>query len=65
MNRTEESKKNQIKLQNQIGISTEEKRQAMIVGMLADIADSLAILCDLYACANGIRMGHEDNADEK
>lgn len=54
LNRSKESKRNQLRLQDQFGIATEGKRQAMIVGLLSEIADSLAILCDLYAFKNQI-----------
>lgn len=56
MSRIIESKENQMRLQKQFGLALEEKRQAMMVGMLADIADSFALLCDMYAIANGINL---------
>ena len=69
MNRVSESKKNQFALQNKFGLATEEKRQSMIIGMLADIADSLALLCDMYAIAHKIKLvdciAEENNADSK
>ena len=64
MGRIIESKENQYRMQKQIGIATEEKRQVLLIGMLADIADSLAFLCDLYAIANGIKVETKEMGED-
>lgn len=64
MGRIIESKENQYRMQKQIGIATEEKRQVLLIGMLADIADSLALLCDLYAMANGIKLEAKEMGED-
>ena len=60
MSRIKESKDNQMRLQQKFGIITEDRRQSMIVGMLADIADSLALLCDLYSLVHGIKLDRHE-----
>ena len=64
-NRQIESKRNQKELQERFSPNKEETRQMLLIGMLADIADSLSLLCDLYALANNLTMetkklGEED-----
>ena len=67
MSRIKASKKQQLELQKHFGIDTEEKRQKLTIGILCDIADSLAVLCDLYAMTHGITLADckmvDDDAD--
>lgn len=67
MSRSKESKRYQIELQKKYGNFTEDRRQIMIIGMLSDIADSLATLCDLYASVHHYSLPamkmEDDDAD--
>lgn len=56
MSRVLESKQNLMELQKRFSLNKEDTRQAFAIGILSDIADSLALLCDMYAIANNITM---------
>ena len=65
MSRMEQSHRQQIDLQRKYGIATEERRQIVIIGLLADIADSLALFCDMYAKTHDVNLVEETyNASE-
>ena len=56
MSRVLESMKNQTALNERFNLNKAEDRQAFALGLLADIADSLALLCDMIAAANGLKL---------
>ena len=64
MERQIDSKQYQKELQDKYNPNQTEGRQMLIVGMLSDIADSLALLCDLYAIVNNITLKQTSLGDK-